>query len=339
LMRPKLKPISMRTDFDTDALDAEIVEIQGGNRPAFQTRRHSVSSLYLTDRQRSFDYGRKLPSIRRGSVSERSYEAPTENKSDNSKKLVSDESPDKAPMVPRRGSLSTPGGRGILNRLRRKSIAAGEFSAYSPVTESPELAGNFEDNRSLIEKLRGTPKPVANATVVVNCVSPTDTPQPANSTTMFSDDNNNTTIDPNVDAHGNVSVPDIKSLDLPRLPAINASNSVVSPRKSPGMARKHVSFQEDIVEELEMPDSRPTSSSLDVLKERKTKGKWTIATLKLLVDSHHGAAKLRYIDLLANEMQRENGLVPENSPEPSPMEQVSGCRYLRLPSKKFRDSE
>lgn len=55
-----------------------------------------------------------------------------------------------------------------------------------------------------------------------------------------------------------------------------------------------------------------------------------IATLKLMVDSHRGAAKLRYITKLATEMAR--GVLDEEPAEPEPdiYKEIKGCRYLRM---------
>lgn len=326
LRRRKLKPLNMdaaENDFDDDTLDAEIMEIQSRRKPYNGGRRHSVATV----NHRLTDMGMKLPSI----------ESSVRN--GDKKKSSSDERLSKSVSTEDLGPLK------VFNRRRNTTNNTApsdipSLSIKSPVPEvqSSNVIGTVESSFSGPERSRAPKRPVANATIFVQG----DTGK--NETPEKEQDTNNNVV--NLD---NELMEEIKSLcdqKSPRsektnnsgfLPAITVNSARITLGDGPALnSSKRVKFREETSEEQTDSDGevRGTRSG-----GRLCRHSMTTATLKLLVDSQHGAAKLRYIAMLAREMEKEEAAkhTPTNSPEPDPYEQLTNCRYLRL-GRKQEDS-
>lgn len=310
LPRRKLKPLNMdsaENDFDDDTLDAEIMEIQSRRKPYNGGRRHSVATV----NHRLTDMGMKLPSI----------ESSVRNS--DKKKSSSDEGLSKSVSTEDLGPLKV--------HSRRRNTTNNTASSDIPDVQSSDVSGTVDSSFSGLERLKAPKRPVANATIFVQG----DTGK--NETLEKEQDTNN-----NVVKLDNELIEEIKSLcdqKSPRsektnnsgfLPAITVNSARITLGEGTALnSSKRVKFREETSEEQTDSDGevRGTRSG-----GRLCRNSMTTATLKLLVDSQHGAAKLRYIAMLAHEMEKEEAAkhTPTNSPEPDPYEQLTNCRYLRL---------
>lgn len=310
LRRRTLKPLNVENslnNFNDDELDAEIMEIQNRGKVLPRGRRHSVIGV-STSRKMSVGTGAmKLPSIE------------SSLRNTDKMKSSSDEMLTKSSSIEDLRSLK------VTTKRRSTSFTTGvtdppKLSIHSPV---PEV--NTPDTRP-------NQRPVANAAVFVQG-DHDKIRKPDN----LIDNNNDTSETENDSMCETSSVSDVlKSARSDRsgnssssfLPAISTNGLKVSQSDTkPLSATKRVQFLDSPIEEQSECDNLAAKSS-----GRQRRPSLTTTTLKLLVDSHHGAAKLRYIAKLATEMEKEEAAkhTPPNSPEPNPYEQLSNCRYLRV---------
>ena len=302
LKRRTLKPLTVDTSIghEENALNAEIMEIQNGGKPVARGRRHSVIGV---SRNMSLGTGMKLPSIESGL------------RNTDKKKSSSLEKLSKVSSVEDLRPLK-------VNKRRRNTTTDALMSERSFMSlQSPVPEVNTPD-------LENVERPVANAAIFIR-----DDSKSANSTDFNC---NGTSLGEQSDIFGMSDVlktprSDDSNMSMNFLPAISTARTTGSTNDPPmeSVSSKRVQFMDDdkLVNTLE-----PANVGTKSPQKYRAKHTLTTATLKLLVDSHHGAAKLRYIALLANEMEKEEAAkhTPRNSPEPNPYEQLSNCRYLRV---------
>ena len=353
--RQTLKPIEkIKNDYNEDSVDEEIVEIQLKQKK--RGRRHSVALGALYGGQLNRDIGLKLPSIR-------------ESKDSFSKRKNSGSDPDFKSSIPQKhsseenisftGRKLTKNGRKFSLADNRTHLSLADFSDSIPNTEksiqnlsltdkvecikppvqdinesdSEEITSNLSKRKSISQI--NTPRPVANATVFVQEDSRTDKGSIFDTPVKTEDHET-----PKPKETGQTE----ESSFLPKILITKPDD--ISSSATPTSSRKHVSF-EDIDGEMrdrsDSNSSKITTDSDSQPRGKRRRNSLATAALKLLVDSHHGAAKLRYIAKLATEMEKEElgKLAPE--PEPDIYKEFQDCRYLRVVDRKgsaqSRDSE
>lgn len=116
-----------------------------------------------------------------------------------------------------------------------------------------------------------------------------------------------------------------------------------SPSQSPSPDRDEEKTSDDGINNCEISDISVISATPSSLRAkspyRRRRGSFSLAELKLLVDSHHGSAKLRYISKLATEMEKEERAKQGLDKNGDVYKELENCRYLRVPSSEVDNSE
>lgn len=322
LKRRTLKPLNVDNsvnDFEENVIDAEIMEIQNRGKTIPKGRRHSVIGV-SRNTGLSLGAAMKLPSIE------------SNLRSSDMKKSASLEKLSKASSTEDLRPLK------VTNRRRSTNGALASepsfLSLQSPVPEvnTPESENAIEHKTILVHQ---RPRPVANAAIFIQgedrCDAYKSEATDNNNNHLSGLDNLTVSEEPKSARSNNSS-----SSFLPTL--TNNQSTVSQNQRHTESATKRVQFQDDPVSGRSDDEVSPAKSPPRLRRQNTM----TTTTLKLLVDSHHGAAKLRYIALLANEMEKEEAAkhTPPNSPEPNPYEELSNCRYLRIQARQdsFVDS-
>ncbi|KAH3829014.1 hypothetical protein DPMN_131002 [Dreissena polymorpha] len=345
LRRRTLKPIEsdkeMR-EFDNNSLDPEIYEIQTNSRQNPKARRHTLTTWVGIDKMQTFHSQPKLPGLaRQASISETNLQRSFTT-------LFGKSQENKGPKNYKRDSI----------QAVRKANHPMQIPEIS-VTDDAHSDSFVPSNKSRLESLRSGPRLVANAAVFVKPETPVTVVKKDNA--IFS-----TVLDNNVDGTSPSKEPyfgPIETENKPFLPTINKTSQLVSvsaipevkhlrnddAQSTPDTSRsvKRVSFDDKNILPRSNSESdihlrpwdeqlpRLSSGASDVSVENSYHGKrrnskFSTSSLKLHVDSHHGAAKLRYIAMLADQMAQENGLDDGDMEEGDPWHNLRKCRYLRL---------
>lgn len=350
--RQTLKPLeTTKANFDDEAIDEEILEIQFKNKK--RGRRHSVALGALHSGQLGKDPVLRLPSINEsfGSITHKS----TSSLDLNAQKFhSSDENISGLKLTKNRRKLSLSDNEINLSmpspvqetytnndskfketekasrgkeRLPSLDNAADSNNSVSPeVKISTDNGAKDVNTENKSFKQKNNQRPVPNATIFVRG----ETSDKQNS--IFDCENNPDKMrSKNCDDGENSSI-------LPRIDIANLHDVANDTKKE-----KHISFEDENQTSVRC-DSRSSKLTHDtdnkpVMKSGGRRGSLATASLKLLVDSHHGAAKLRYIAKLAHEMEKEEIAKFPPEPEPDIYKELNSCRYLRVPRKNSSESQ
>ena len=240
------------------------------------------------------------------------------------------------------GSMKLPSISERLNSkqgVRRKSKSDHDVSMIDPKTDTAD-------------KLRIVPR------VLVNNHEATDSPSFSNISTSPRPKPNAAVF---VQGETGTSIrTDNTNLNIPTKYVANLDESTLSENKThnsdtflPDINQSKTLIQVPTHDYLDTPPMRERSSSVassvkSLLKSQASRRtSLTTTSLSLLVENTKGAARLRYIALLATEMEKEERQklnLPPSDEEPSteqidPMIAVQNCRYLRVSKQDSSDSD
>jgi hypothetical protein len=212
-----------------------------------------------------------------------------------------------------------------VHNLSLKDNRVGGVKQLSSITDSEGFTNSKAKEKS---PRRNTPRPVANATVFVQ-EDPRNDKGSIFDTAVKTEEPDAETQKPN----------DSEQLEetgfLPKI--LVTKTDEVENSVTPTSNRKQVTFDDGDVDMRDRADSdcsKITTDSDSQPRGKRRRNSLATASLKLLVDSHHGAAKLRYIARLATEMEKEE--LGKHTPEPEPdiYKEIQDCRYLRVVERK-----